>query len=149
MSSTPLAAQLLRCADWFNDALLRALEAQGWPSLSRNQAQVFPLLTAHGISQSTLARGLGVTRQSAHKLIRDLTELGIVDLRSDPQDARTRLVVLTDKGERLADEAGKILATLEAELERRIGHEVVEGLKTACEADWGIIDAVTPESGRG
>jgi len=137
MVSGPLAAGLLRGADWFNDALLVELVAAGWPKLTRNQAQVFPLLPEQGVSQAELARRLGITRQSVHTIVRELSEFGILEQRGDDTDGRRTLVVLTTRGNRLAADAGRILSVLEVALAERIGTEAVDAIRDAVGCDWG------------
>lgn len=138
MADRPLAAGLLLAADWFNDALLSRLSARGWPRLSRNQSQVFPLITRDGsTSPSDLARGLGITRQSAHALLGQLIDLGILAQSPDPLDGRRTTVHLTDRGHDLADDARAILADLEAALAARIGASAVDALASALAQDWG------------
>jgi DNA-binding MarR family transcriptional regulator len=137
-AARPLAAGLVAAAEWFNGALLDQLADRGWPRLSRNQSQVFPLLSAEGsASPSDIARGLGITRQSAHTLLGQLVDLGILERAADPADGRRTLVALSARGRALARDAREILAELEAELARRIGEDAVEALRRALAADWG------------
>lgn len=137
MDSVPLAAQLLRAADWFNDALLERIAAAGWPRLSRNQAQVFPLLGERGVSQAEIARRLGITRQSVNVLVGELVDIDVLAKTSDDSDARSTVIVLTGIGRRLAADAREILGDLERTLAERIGAEAVESLRHALGADWG------------
>lgn len=132
-----LALALLRTADWLDDALLARLARDGWPVLTRSQAQVFAHLDRDGTSISELARRLGVTRQSAHALVEGLVELGVVELRPDPGDRRLRLVALTSEGRRLVRRADRHLRDLEDELARRIGAGRVRSLRRALVADPG------------
>jgi len=137
MADPPLAAALLDAAEWFDGALRARLAVRGWPALSRNQAQVFPLLEPDGTAQATIARRLGITRQSAHTLLRQLEELGILERQASPNDRRLVLVHLTRAGRRLARDARDELADLEEELGRRIGADAVAALARAVHADWG------------
>jgi DNA-binding MarR family transcriptional regulator len=82
----------------------------------------------HRTSPSGIARGFGVTRQSAHVLLGQLIELGITGQHRDPADRRRRLVHPTDHGRALAADARKILADLERELGERIGPQAVDSL---------------------
>jgi len=137
MGRGPLAAELLRAADWFNDALLERLSAAGWPPLTRNQAQVFPLLGEQGVSQSEIARRLGITRQSVNVLVADLIDADILAKTPDAADARVTVIVLTEAGQRLASDARDILGHLERVLADRIGAEVTDALRIGLAADWG------------
>lgn len=133
----PLAARLLAAAEWFDVALRDRLAAAGWPSLSRNQSQVFPLLRPGGTSQTEIARRLGITRQSAHTLLGRLVELGILERRGAVEDGRLVLVHLTPTGRRLAEEAARILRALEDELGTRVGVDHLASLRAVLDLDWG------------
>lgn len=137
MGSGPLAAELLRAADWFNDALLDRLAASGWPRLSRNQAQVFPLLGDDGASQSELGRRLGITRQSVNALVGELIDADVLAKTDDAADARVTTIVLTNSGRQLAADARRILDELERTLAGRIGADATEDLRSALASDWG------------
>jgi DNA-binding MarR family transcriptional regulator len=137
MSHPPLAAALLAAADWFNEALLDDLAGRGWPRVSRHQSQVFPLLGPDGCSQADLTRHLGITRQSVSTLVQELEALELVERRPDVADRRVKVVALTERGHEFAAEARRLLASAEAELERRIGRVHVDALRTALGAEWG------------
>ncbi len=132
-----LAAALLRAADWFNDALLERLEADGWPPISRGHAQVFVNLDAEGTPPAELARRIGITRQSTQVLVRHLEEHDLVELVPHPTDGRSRLVRLSDEGTRLVHAAVHTLGDLEDELADRIGAEHVAALRAALARPWG------------
>jgi DNA-binding MarR family transcriptional regulator len=132
-----LALSLLRAADWLDDALLARLARDGWPELTRSQAQVFAHLDRHGTSIAELARRIGITRQSAHALVESLVGHGFVELRPDPDDRRVRLVVLSGEGARLVRRANRHLRTLEDELAERIGAGRVRALRRALAAELG------------
>ncbi|MEE8601930.1 MarR family winged helix-turn-helix transcriptional regulator [Euzebya tangerina] len=149
MRDLPLAAALLDAAEWFNTALLERLAERGWPRLSRNQSLVFPLLSAEGAtSQTMVARSLGITRQSAHTLLLQLVELGVLRREPDPSDGRRSLMRLTADGRRLAKDARTILTELEEELARRIGESAVQDLAEALSAEWGPTPSPTPDRSR-
>lgn len=139
MTDRPIAAQLLNAAEWFNAALLTRLVERGWPRLSRNQSQVFPILRGPegAVAKVDVARALGITRQSAHTLTDQLVALGILATAPDPADGRRTVVHLTARGHALADDAREILAELEAELARRIGTDAVACLADALARPWG------------
>jgi len=52
-----------------------------------------------------LARELGVTRQAVQRIVNELALEGVVALQSNPHHKRAQLVVLTDRGQELFEQA--------------------------------------------
>lgn len=72
---------------------------------TRGQGRVLALLALHSpIAQRELAYLLGVRPQSMGELLAKLEGIGLIRRVADPQDARARLVELTDAGRAAADE---------------------------------------------
>lgn len=130
MSVLPLALLLLRASRWFDRQLLDALEQHGWPALSPAQSLVFAHLDAAGVPPAELARRLGQTRQATSDLVRGLVRLNLVTTGANPRRRGGRLVVLTDLGRALVDDAGQLLT----ELEREFGADRVLALRELLEA---------------
>lgn len=68
----------------------------------------FTRLAPDGATVTDLAVHLGVTKQAASQLVEELVRKGYVERRPHPDDARARLVVLTERGwacTRAAEEA--------------------------------------------
>jgi len=72
---------------------------------TRGQGRVLALLRLHSpIAQRELSYLLGVRPQSMGELLAKLEGIGLVRRTPDPEDARARLVELTDAGRSAADE---------------------------------------------
>jgi DNA-binding MarR family transcriptional regulator len=132
-----LALALLKASDWFNDALLRRLHANGWPTVTRSHSLVFANLDPAGTRPAELARRLGITRQSMQKLLQAMVELDLVEVSVDDRDARATVVHLTAAGKVLMKSARRELALLERELARRIGMQNVDALRSVLALSWG------------
>ncbi|MEU1186617.1 MarR family winged helix-turn-helix transcriptional regulator [Streptomyces sp. NPDC005859] len=68
----------------------------------------FTRLAPGGATVTELGVHLGVTKQAASQLVEELVRKGFVERRPHPEDARARLVVLTERGwecTRAAEEA--------------------------------------------
>jgi DNA-binding MarR family transcriptional regulator len=134
-----LALGFLHASDALNGELLRRLVVEGWPSISQNQSLVFAYLSADGRTASDLARQVGITRQSMQKLLEQLSAEKLILLKSHPDDARSALVVLSARGQRLMVAAQQHLAAIEAEVESRIGVAQLELLRKAMAHDWAAM----------
>jgi DNA-binding MarR family transcriptional regulator len=137
-----LGQLLLRAFRWFDESLVNALHAAGWPEVTRAHSLVFAQLDATGTRTAEIARRAGVSRQAVHQTVRELQRLGLVELVPDPANRSAKLVMATDRGRQSTQVALATLAALEVELTQRLGERRVQALREALEADWGpIIDA--------
>jgi len=58
----------------------------------------------HGISISELLKRLKVTKQSLHRVLKDLIKLEIIEFEKDNQDTRIKHVFLNEKGQKIFNE---------------------------------------------
>ncbi|WP_439333184.1 MarR family winged helix-turn-helix transcriptional regulator [Streptomyces zhaozhouensis] len=108
----------------------RRVAEAGYPGLRPLHGMAFQALRGPGATSSELAERLGVTKQAAGQLVKELEQRGYVARRPHPAGGRRRLVVLTDSAERHLEVAGRVIAELEAELALRTG-----------QADLGVLRA--------
>jgi DNA-binding MarR family transcriptional regulator len=78
MLPPPLGQLLLRAFRWFDESLIAALHAAGWPELTRAHSLVFAQLDTEGTRTAELARRAGISRQAIHQTIQELQRLGLV-----------------------------------------------------------------------
>jgi DNA-binding MarR family transcriptional regulator len=134
---TNLGQLLLRAFRWFDEGLVRALHAAGWPELTRAHSLVFAHLDPGGTRTAELARRAGISRQAVHQTVQELQRLDLVTLVPDPTNRSAKLVVPTDRGQASIRVAKATLAELEGELAQRLGQDQIQALRQALEADWG------------
>jgi DNA-binding MarR family transcriptional regulator len=132
-----LGQLLLRAFRWFDESLIAALHAAGWPELTRAHSLVFAQLDPGGTRTAEIARRAGISRQAVHQTVQELQRLGLVRLVPDPTNRSAKLVVATDRGRDSIGVAKTTLAKLEGELAQRLGRDQVQALRQALEADWG------------
>lgn len=78
------------------------------PELGLTYSRFLALLTIErlgGATQRSIAGSLGVTEPSVSRAIRGLQEAGLAAASSTPGTGNRRVVTLTDKGQRVVDEA--------------------------------------------
>ncbi len=105
-----LPVLLLGAARALVDGIDAGVRARGFTDLRPAHGFAFTLLSAGGATVVELARHLDVTKQAASQMVEELVAKGYVERRPHPDDARARLVVLTDRGRactRAADEAAE------------------------------------------
>lgn len=81
------------------------------------------LQTGEGITQQALANQLLVTKGNVCGLIDRMTEQGLVERRSDPEDRRANMLHLTPKGKGLICEVGEPHRDMIAELIGNLSYE--------------------------
>jgi DNA-binding MarR family transcriptional regulator len=99
VSSRPRLSYLLRLLhQHYASAVEETLLKSGFEDLRPGAAKVFPFLPAEGIQLSELAERAGVRKQTMAEAVGHLEKAGYVVRRPNTQDARSRLIFLTEKG---------------------------------------------------
>lgn len=78
------------------DEVQRRLAGQGFGDLRFNDGVVIQHVLAAPLSITALAERMGVTQQAASKAVADLERRGLLRREPDPDDARTKLLHLTE-----------------------------------------------------
>ena len=124
------ATSVLRLATQLVEEIQAGLERRGFDDVRPAHGFAFALLPAGGATVVELARHLDITKQAASQMVEELAGKGYVLRRPHPDDARARLIVLTDKGwacTRAADEAA---AELLGDWSARIGARRLAALRS-------------------
>ncbi|MDQ0602996.1 DNA-binding MarR family transcriptional regulator [Streptomyces canus] len=123
-----LSAALLAAAGELTHRINDGVVARGFEARPM-YGFAFTRLAPDGATVTDLAVHLGVTKQAASQLVEDLVRKGYVERRPHPDDARARLVVLTEQGwacTRAAEEAAAEAVRVWVEL---IGEGEVRALR--------------------
>ncbi|MFJ9864787.1 MarR family winged helix-turn-helix transcriptional regulator [Streptomyces sp. NPDC101165] len=103
-----LSAALLAVAGDLTQRIHDGVEARGFTDIRPAHGFAFARLAPGGATVTDLAAHLGVTKQAASQLVDEIVRKGYVERRPHPEDARARLIVLTEQGwacTRAAEEA--------------------------------------------
>jgi DNA-binding MarR family transcriptional regulator len=111
--------------------VVEAVRAAGFDDLTLAQSRIGQRLNREGIRVTDLAEQAGVTKQTAGALVDELEGGGYVMRKPDPADARARLVVLTDRGEKLCATAAAEMARVEADWRAHLGAQAYDELRAA------------------
>ncbi|MFJ5556426.1 MarR family winged helix-turn-helix transcriptional regulator [Streptomyces sp. NPDC093250] len=121
-----LSAALLAVAGELTRRIHDGVVARGFEGMRPVHGFAFARLAPDGATVTDLAVHLGVTKQAASQLVDELVRKGYAERRPHPQDARARLVVLTESGwactraaEQAAAEAVRIWGAALGEAELR------------------------------
>lgn len=86
-----------------------------------------------GSSVNTLLALLGVTKQSLNRVLRSLTEAGLIEARVGTQDRRERHIYLTEAGQTLEEELSQAQRERVRAAYRAAGPEAVSGFRLVLE----------------
>ena len=103
-----LSAALLAVAGDLTHRIHAGVVSRGFTVLRPAHGFAFARLAPDGATVTDLAAHLGVTKQAASQLVDEIVRKGYAERRPHPQDARARLIVLTERGwacTRAAEEA--------------------------------------------
>lgn len=97
--------------------------AEDAPDLRPSQLRVLEWLPPEGLTISELADCADMTTQGCGQFVRQLAELGMVEVAVADHDARARQVTLTDGGREALARAKAVLAACDADWADRVGAE--------------------------
>jgi DNA-binding MarR family transcriptional regulator len=120
------------------DALHAELARQGHPDVRPLHGFVFQAIGREGTTAADLGRRLGVSKQAAGKTVDALERMGYVVREPDAQDARRKLIRLTDRGIDCLSRSARIFEQLRAGWAETLGEERLRALEDD-------LRAVTPD----
>jgi DNA-binding MarR family transcriptional regulator len=104
--------------------MVATLHRAGHPEVKPAHNTVFGTLQREGSRAAEMASRAGITRQSMGEVIREMVELGILEMRPDPADRRAKLVTYSDHGLEVARHGYEHLQDLEERFAGEFGeHE--------------------------
>ncbi len=112
------------------DQLHAELAHQGHPAVRPMYGFVFQAIPPRGSTAVELARRLGVSKQAMGKTLDALEHLGYVERSLDPEDARRKVVRLTNRGIDCLDRSARIFDDLRASWAALLGEERLHGLES-------------------
>jgi DNA-binding MarR family transcriptional regulator len=140
----PLIALVHDADRTFNVHMVEMTHAAGRPEVKPSHNSVIAHLPSGTPRRAAdLAAAAGMTRQSMGELVRELTELGIVEAVPDPEDRRAKLVSWTEAGLEMAQLGKRHLAAIEQRLEDEMGEEY-EAARRVLERLAEILDDLGP-----
>jgi DNA-binding MarR family transcriptional regulator len=104
---------LLRASRIVNRHVVEGLQARGYSGLSATHTTLLSNIDLAGSSVTDAAERAGITKQAMGRLAVELEEAGYVRTEADPEDARVRVLRLTEKGNRLMLDSLDVMAELE------------------------------------
>lgn len=138
----PLIAVVDRLTRLLANDMLDEAHRRGHTLIRAGHNPVFATLPSDGARASDMAVRAGITKQSMGEAIRDMVDLGLVEMTADPTDRRAKLVTFTEAGMAVALDGKRHMYELEQVWKDKFGEREYE---TAREVLEGIIEMMSPD----
>jgi DNA-binding MarR family transcriptional regulator len=112
-----------------SQAIESALRAAGFNDIAPSAGNVFPFVGREGITISALAQLAGVRKQTMAQAVEQLERGGYLERRDNPDDRRSRLVFLTERGRTVTPVTHAAAAAVEQQWADLIGTDELERLR--------------------
>jgi DNA-binding MarR family transcriptional regulator len=113
--------------------MLGEAHRRGYTFIRQAHNDVFATLPLAGARASDMAARAGITRQSMGEIIRELVELGLLEMQPDPTDGRAKVVTFTEAGLELTRGGLEHIIDLEQALADELGAEDYETARRVLE----------------
>ena len=124
---TPLIAVVEYAARALQDDMVAEGRARGFPELRLAHNALFGTLSKpEGERSSDLAARARITKQAMGEVVRELVDLGILEMTPDPEDGRAKLVTYTKKGLEFARDGFGHIIDVEKSLVEIVGQEAFD-----------------------
>jgi DNA-binding MarR family transcriptional regulator len=107
----------------FQAHMVEAAHELGRPDVKPSHNAVFASLGDDPRRAADLAASANMTRQSMGELVRDLVDLGILEMVPDPSDGRAKLVTFSPEGKKFAGAGWRHLRAIEVQLTAEFGED--------------------------
>ena len=117
----PMIALVHNADRAFAAHMVESAHERGRPDIKPSHNSVFAYLGDDARRAADLATAAGMTRQSMGELVRELVDLGILEMVPDPEDGRAKLVTYSKEGRAFAGTGLRHLRAIEDRLLAEFG----------------------------
>lgn len=141
----PLIALVDRANRALQGDMVREAQSRGYEWAKYAHNAVFGTLGSDGGRATDMAARAGITRQSMGEVVRELVDLGVLEMAPDPDDRRAKLVRYTAAGKKMAGDGYRHIIDLERRFAKEFGEEEYEVARRVLERVADILDEVHEE----
>jgi DNA-binding MarR family transcriptional regulator len=131
----------------FQAHMVEEAHSRGRTDVKAAHNALFGILGMEGDRAANLAARAGITRQSMGEVIRDLVDIGILEMAPDPTDGRAKIVRYTDEGLAFTGQGFQHLRDLEQRFEEEFGADY-EAARRVLERVTVMLAEAAPPGGR-
>jgi DNA-binding MarR family transcriptional regulator len=125
--------------------MVRRAQADGHAEVKMAHNSVFGTLHAEGARAADMAARAGITRQSMGEVIRDMVGLDLLEMRSDPEDGRAKVVRYSEHGLAVASDGFRYLGELERRFADEFGEQEYEVVRDVLARLIDVLDRFAAE----
>ncbi|MEX3011945.1 MarR family winged helix-turn-helix transcriptional regulator [Hoeflea sp. TYP-13] len=114
---------LWRARDRWKTRFVDAMQQRGHGWFTEARANLLGLMPRKGMRQADLVARSGLSKQAIQQFVDALVSEGILQRKRDPDDARGKIVGLTEKGMQAMHDADEVKRTVEEEIAARFSPE--------------------------
>jgi DNA-binding MarR family transcriptional regulator len=133
---------LVRLLREFRVSVLEPAAAAGYPDLRESHLLIFGNLGLRGVRLSELASRCQLSLAATSEMVDNLAALGYLERRADPSDRRAKLILPTDRGRHLLQDAANRVAVIEEAWGGIVG---VKAFNDACYVLQGVLSGLIDE----
>ena len=122
----PLIALVTKASRAMQADMVVQSHARGYPEIQPSHNAVFGTLPPEGARAADMAQRFGITRQSMGEIVRDMSDLGLVETVPDPSDGRAKIVRFTEYGGDCAQSGYDYILELDQTCRARFGDADVD-----------------------
>ena len=115
----------------YDGYVVHRLHQLGFDEIRPVHTNIIREVALTGTVLGEIAARANVTKQSASQVVKELVELGYLRAMIDPADARTRVVIFSDRGMALINSLGRIFEELDSKFSAHIGGEELARLRSS------------------
>jgi DNA-binding MarR family transcriptional regulator len=133
---------LVRLLYEFRQELIGPAAEQGYTDIRLPHLQIFGTVGIDGIRLTDLASRAQLSMATTSELVTELQQLGYLERRPDPADARAKLIFPTPRGRQALDDAGDRVAEIEHRWSTLVGRTRFD---QACRTLQDVLDQLKLE----
>ena len=97
-SKTNLCKHIYITHRYFNEWAQKKWKEDGWVNIRPEQLRLIAILRTDEVNNNELAKRARVSKQAMSKMVNDLESHGFIDVNPDPNDSRSKIVSVSNKG---------------------------------------------------
>ena len=91
--------------------------------LSQTHLDLYPYIDFKGNTINEIAQRKGVSKQAISKLVAEMEEMGLLEVRPNSKDSRSKIIKFRTKGPYAISKGFKVLEKIDSDLKQQIGEK--------------------------